>query len=200
MNDFFNLYIGGGVTLHVYKNVDKDGDFCEVGVSAVANGVTTPIALVGRSSADKGDAIHTYAYNDMDDEPVETHINVGWDPVKYDPKRVDKFESGLYYDGDLIFSIRDYDDEEVDYDAGCVGCLVMFFNPKTGAMFDDALYTGYHSTNECMEDLWHTDNVWRIYPDGFDAAYLTEIEQWFEDEGINLREVMAKVDRLVERA
>lgn len=196
MNEFINIQLGNGVTLQVRKNVGDGDNIREFKVVAIANGVTTNVALIG-ASADDGDTIHTYAYNDIDDEPVETHINVGWKPVKYDPEKADQFDSGTYYDGTEIFSIRDYDDEEVDYDAGYIGCLTIAIDPESDDLYCDGLWTGYHSTNECMEDLWHTDNVWRIYPDGFDVCDMADLENCLKDVGIDLKQAMKAIDELL---
>jgi hypothetical protein len=131
--------------------------------------------------------------------------NSDWRPTKYDPKTANQFDGGLYYDGQTIFSIREMDDDDVDYDAGCIGCLVGFYelgNPYQeatvyGFQFGDVLYTGYHSTNECMEDEYHTDGVWRIADDGYDCGTIAELAHELYEDGIDLSIAMREIDRLL---
>ena len=198
MNNRLHLNLGGGVTLVAYENVSDDGNsYREIAIDALVNGTRTPIALVGKYDANTGDEIHTYAYIDDEDEPVEVLTHVGWRPVKYDPDNAKQCDCGTYYDGHDIFTIRDYDDEDVDYDNGYIGCLSMFVDPVSGEMYGDGLWTGYHSTNECMNDEWHTDNVYRIYDDGFDVCSLSDLEHCLKDVGIDLKQAMQAIDELL---
>lgn len=198
MNNKLYLTLGGGVTLVAYENVSDDGNsYREIAIDALVNGTRTPIALVGKSDANTGDEIHTYAYIDDEEEPVEVLTYVGWEPVKYNPDNAKQCDSGTYYDGHDIFTIRDYDDEDVDHDNGYIGCLAMFVDPVSGEMYGDGLWTGYHSTNECMEDEWHTDNVYRIYDDGFDVCSLSDLEHCLKDVGIDLKQAMQAIDELL---
>ena len=197
MNNKLCITLGGGVTLVAYQNTGDGDGFKEIAVDALVNGTRTPIALVGRSCSDEPGVIHTYSYTDDEEEPVWTFTHVGWRPVKYDPDNAKKYDCGTYYDGHDIFTIRDYDDEDVDYDNGYIGCLAMFVDPVSGEMYGDGLWTGYHSTNECMEDEWHTDNVYRIYDDGFDVCSLSDLEHCLKDVGIDLKQAMQAIDELL---
>ena len=71
------LDMGNGVTLVAYENVSDDGNsYREIAVDAISNGQRTLVALIGRSDFNAIDEVHTYSYNDTDDEPVETLIHI----------------------------------------------------------------------------------------------------------------------------
>lgn len=131
--------------------------------------------------------------------------NSDWKPTKYDPKTADQFDGGLYYDGQTIFSIREMDDDDVDYEDGCIGCLIGFYelnNPYQeatvyGFQFGDALYTEYHSTNECMAAKYHTDDVWRITDHGYDCATIAELAYELYRDGIDLSLAIQEIDGLL---
>lgn len=70
------LDLGNGVTLVASENVDDGDGYREIAIEAVRNGKRTLVALVGSSYFNGDGEVHTYAYNDVDDEPVETLIHV----------------------------------------------------------------------------------------------------------------------------
>jgi len=83
---------------------------------------------------------------------------------------------GIFYDGDHIFVAREFDDEDVDYDAGCVGYINYHMKADIfeGRQYCDALYTGYHSLVELMDDVY-TTNCAIVSTSGYDAATIAEL-------------------------
>lgn len=70
------LDLGNGITLVAYENTGDGDEYREIAVDAIKNGNRTLVALVGKSWFNDPDEIHTYSYNDTDDEPVETLIHI----------------------------------------------------------------------------------------------------------------------------
>jgi len=107
-------------------------------------------------------------------------------PRKFDPSKAKYNDEGVFWDGEWIFTAREYDDDEVE--EGCVGLLMSFYMPDLtdGIQFGDALYTGYHSLVELMEDVYTTD-CWQLSPHGYDAGTVAELARYMHEiEGVDL--------------
>lgn len=123
-------------------------------------------------------------------------------PTKYDPTTAPYDDEGLFYDGEEILSVIQYEcDEECDYEGGYISILVAYYQPNKD-QYNDANYYGYKSVAEYIEDEFHTDNLWRIAERGYDEYNFDELTVMVREcEGIELLKQMEIVEEAInERA
>lgn len=122
-------------------------------------------------------------------------------PTKYDPTTAPDEDEGLFYNGEEIFSLRLYwEDEDVDYDEGYLGCLGIHYSPDEAYQYGDGLWTGYKRSRDCIEDEIGFDDLYRIAEDGYDCGTFGELwEEVMRCEGVDIFASMTKVDKLIAR-
>ena len=123
-------------------------------------------------------------------------------PTKYNPTTAPYDDEGLFYDGNEILSVIQYEcDEECDYEGGYISILVAYYKPEE-EQYCDANYYGYKSVAEYIADEHHTDNLWRIAERGYDVGTFAELITEVKDfEGIDLIKHMEIVEEEInERA
>lgn len=116
-------------------------------------------------------------------------------PVKYDPTTAPDEDEGLFYNGDTIFSLHLYwEDDDIDYDEGYLGCLGIHYSTSEAYQYGDSLWTGYKRSRDCIQDEIGFDDLYRIAANGYDCGTFEElVEAVMEEEGIDLIESMRLV-------
>ena len=122
-------------------------------------------------------------------------------PVKYDPTTAPDEDEGLFYNGEEVFSLHLYwEDDDVDYEDGYLGCLGIHYAKGVEDQYGDGLWTGYKRSRDCIEDEIGFGNLYRIAKDGYDCGTFDELcEEVMQCEGIDLLESMAKADEMIGR-
>lgn len=120
----------------------------------------------------------------------------------FDPKTAGPEDEGLFYDKHLLVSVILYwDDDEVRYEDGYLGCMTSFYDPDdmTAAQFGDGLWTGYESVADCLDGEWHTDGVVRLTDRGYDCETTAGLVKELADDGEDLFKLMDAAKRLLEK-
>ena len=117
-------------------------------------------------------------------------------PVKYDPSTAPDEDEGLFYNGKEIFSLRLYwEDDDVDYDEGYLGCLGIHYDPNEAYQYGDGLWTGYKRSRDCIRDEIGFDDLYRIAANGYDCGTFGELwEEVMRCEGVDIFASMTKVN------
>jgi len=123
-------------------------------------------------------------------------------PVKYDPTTAPDEDEGLFYNGDTIFSLHLYwEDDDVDYDGGYLGCLGIHYAPDVDHQYGDGLWTGYKRSRDCIKDEIGFENLYRIASDGYDCGTFGELwEEVMRYEGVDIFNSMTKVKEMIGEA
>ena len=120
-------------------------------------------------------------------------------PTKYDPETAPADDEGLFYNGEEILSVHQYqDDDDCDYEAGYISIIVAFYNEHSDEQYGDANYYGYKSVADFIEGEMGFENLYRIAENGYDCGTLGELwEEVGACEGIDLFSSMRKVKELI---
>ncbi len=124
-------------------------------------------------------------------------------PTIYDPETALDEDEGLFYDGVSICSIVLYwEDDDVDYENGYLGCLTSFYDPSDPLepQFGDGLWTGYKSVAECLEGEWRVGRLVRLTDRGYDCHSTRCLIDEMREDGLDLMELLTEADELLAKA
>lgn len=101
--------------------------------------------------------------------------------AEFTPKRLAEYDGNdavLYFPLiDYVATVREYEDEDCDWENGYVALLVGYYDltDAAGERLGDGGFYGYHNLKEWVDDEFGDEECWVISDEGFDSSTFAEM-------------------------